>query len=56
MSGGTAPPIIFAAGTVVGTGQTAERKFKDIENSDFLKDSVEIDLNGIIKVFFTLSY
>jgi len=56
MSGGTAAPIIFAAGTAVGAGQTAERKFQDVENRDFWKDSVEIGLDGTIKGLSTVAY
>lgn len=54
-TGGAAAPL-FAAGFVVGAGQSAEKNFQDTENRDFWKDSVEIGVDGTIKGLSTVAY
>lgn len=54
VTGGAAAPL-FAAGFVIGAGQSAEEKFQDKENRDFWKDSVEIGVDGTIKGLSTVA-
>ena len=55
VTGGAAAPL-FAAGFVVGAGQSAEKNYQDVENRDFWKDSAEIAVDGTIKGLSTMAY
>lgn len=53
-TGGVSAPL-FAAGFAVGAGGSAERKFQDVENRSFWKDSAWITLDGTAKGFETVA-
>lgn len=55
-TGGAAAPVLFAVGFAEGAGESAEEKFKDTENRDFWKDSLEIGIDGTIKGISTVAY
>ena len=54
-TGGAAAPL-FAAGFAMGAGESAEEKFKDVENRNFYGDALEIGLDGTIRGLSTMAY